>query len=92
MSIRQDNIFDELKKDNLLDLYENIEKPLVRILFEMENQGIHIDENILDEIGAKTDTILESLTQQIYEMAHMVFNINSPKQLAGVLYDEKGTF
>lgn len=88
LSIRQDNIFDELKKDNLLDLYENIEKPLVRILFEMENQGIHIDENVLDEIGAKTDTILESLTQQIYEMAHMVFNINSPKQLAGVLYDE----
>ena len=37
----------------------------------MENQGIHIDENVLDEIGAKTDTILESLTQQIYEMAHM---------------------
>lgn len=84
----QADLFESLAKENLMDLYETIEKPLIPILFDMEVEGIPIDERILDEIGSKTDAILDSLTEDIYKMARMEFNINSPKQLAAVLYDE----
>lgn len=85
---KQEELFDELKKENLFELYENIEKPIIPILYAMENEGIHIDESILDDIGVITDQKINELSQTIYSMAHMIFNINSPKQLSNVLYDE----
>lgn len=85
---KQDDLFNELDKYNLRELYETIEKPLIKILYDMENEGIHIDENILDDIGRVTDQKLDTLTQKIYSLANRVFNINSPKQLATVLYDD----
>ncbi|MDD7281733.1 DNA polymerase I [Floccifex sp.] len=83
-----EEIFEKLKNQELWDLYQNIELPLIPVLFNMENEGISVNENILDEINDVVDEKIDSLSKEIYGYAHMVFNINSPKQLANVLYDE----
>ena len=85
---KQDSILKQLEEENLMDLYTNVEKPLISILYEMEQEGIHIDESVLSNIESVVDEKINRLSEQIYEYAHMIFNINSPKQLAGVLFDE----
>ncbi|MGI6512370.1 MAG: DNA polymerase I [Catenisphaera adipataccumulans] len=85
---KADKIFEECRKEELWDLYTKIEKPLSSVLYEMETQGIHIDEQILDEIGDEIHKHMEESAAMIYERAGKEFNINSPKQLAGVLYDD----
>ena len=84
----EEDIYIQLKEQNLWELYQNIELPLIPILFDMEEEGIYVDENTLEEIDRKVDQKVDVLTKQIYDYAGMVFNINSPKQLASVLYDE----
>ncbi|MGM9947322.1 DNA polymerase I [Floccifex sp.] len=84
----KEDIEKQLKEMNLWDLYQNIELPLIPVLFDMEVQGILVKENTLDSIEEVVDEKIDALTKQIYDYAHMVFNINSPKQLGNVLYDE----
>ncbi len=62
--------------------------PLTHVLFSMEQEGISIQESFLDEYGALLNEKLDALAQKIYSHAGMIFNINSPKQLANVLFDE----
>lgn len=87
---KEKSILETLKEDNLMELYENIEKPLIPILYHMENEGIDIDEHTLDEIGQATSLKMKELSNEIYGYADKIFNINSPKQLASVLYDDLG--
>ena len=87
---KEKSILEKLKEDNLMELYENIEKPLIPILYHMENEGIDIDERTLDEIGQATSLKMKELSNEIYGYADKIFNINSPKQLASVLYDDLG--
>lgn len=87
---KQEMILSELKKQDVYELYEMIEKPLSPILFGMEQEGISVDINVLDTIDQVVSKQMEDLSEKIYEQAHMIFNINSPKQLANVLYDELG--
>lgn len=88
LSTKIESIFNELKNQEMMDLYQNIELPLTSILYEMEKEGMDIDENILNEQGVVIQDKLEELSSQIYRYANMEFNINSPKQLAAVLFDE----
>ncbi len=85
---KQDSILEALKENHLLSLYEMIEKPLVPILYEMEKEGILVNEATLQEIDENISSKIEVYTQEIYQYAQMPFNINSPKQLATVLFDE----
>lgn len=87
---KESEILEELKREELFELYETIEKPLIPILFEMEKEGIDIQESTLDEIGEEVSRKMTDLSNQIYEYANKIFNINSPKQLAIVLYDDLG--
>ena len=80
----------ELKEQQLWKLLSELELPLSHILFEMEQEGICISEPVLDEIGEVTGQRMEAYAQKVYEYAGMQFNINSPKQLAAVLFDELG--
>lgn len=84
----------QLKKDLIesetLKLFEEIEMPLAEVLFEMEKNGVCVDQKVLDEIAQKTLVEIEECSRKIYELAGHEFNINSPKQLATVLYDELG--
>lgn len=85
---KKNEIRKSLKDENVISLYKDIEMPLANVLFSMEQEGISIQESFLDEYGALLNEKLEALAQQIYSHAGMIFNINSPKQLANVLFDE----
>ena len=80
----------ELKDKEMQELFETIEMPLVRVLFEMEKNGVHTDLEVLAQIAAATETKINELAAQIYRISGYEFNINSPKLLAVVLYDELG--
>lgn len=85
---KRSEIRSSLKEQNVISLYEDIEMPLARVLFSMEQEGISIQESFLDEYGSILNQKLDERAQQIYGYAGMIFNINSPKQLANVLFDE----
>jgi DNA polymerase I len=75
-------------EDKALDkLFEEIELPLIGVLSDMEFYGVKIDTGFLKDMSMVMQKRLDSLTQGIYEKAGCLFNINSPKQLGGVLFD-----
>lgn len=80
----------ELKEMGMFDLFEQIEMPLTRVLYAMEKEGVVTNVSTLDEIAQQTAKKINELSAQIYELAGMEFNINSPKQLGTILYDELG--
>lgn len=80
----------QMQEQNVLDLYEQIELPLARLLYEMECCGIQINEEKLLEIGNDYQRRIEEIEQKIYEYAGHPFNVGSPKQLGVVLFDELG--
>ena len=79
-----------MKKLDLMNLYNDIEMPLAKVLFDMEICGFKVDISELDNLEVKYENELEKLTVEIYEEAGKKFNINSPKQLAEVLFDDLG--
>lgn len=78
----------ELCEKNMNKLYEDIELPLLYVLYDMEKTGISCDENELDIIATNTLKKINILEESIYKSCGHEFNISSPKQLAEVLYDE----
>ena len=79
-----------LQEMEMKDLFDTIEMPLTRVLYAMEKEGVYCDKAVLQKIADETEAKINALSLQIYEIAGMEFNINSPKQLASVLYDELG--
>ncbi len=72
-----------------LDLiYKEVEAPLLPVLIKMEAEGIKVNEPALSEIGTQLGALLENLTTQIYQEAQKEFNLNSPKQLGEILFNE----
>ncbi len=78
----------QLKEKDLDDLFRDVEMPLVPVLGRMEIAGMDIDVDFLHAMSVRLQEQLDALATQIYEMAGHPFNINSPKQLAAVLFDE----
>ena len=81
---------EKLVQDQLDVLYDTLELPLCYVLYDMEVQGIAVDQPILMEIAQKTKEKYESLADEIYLLVGHPFNLNSPKQMAEVLFDELG--
>lgn len=84
------NLKEKLNKLELEQLYYDLELPLSRVLFEMEKNGFKIDENELRKIDIDIAEKLSKLTQEIHECAEEKFNINSPKQVAHILFEKLG--
>ena len=84
----KDTVRKELKEKEMISLYEDIELPLIDVLFEMEEEGVYCDEKELDEIAEATRKKIALYEEKIYHYAGHEFNISSPKQLAEVLYGE----
>ncbi|TCW40874.1 DNA polymerase I [Laceyella sacchari] len=80
----------ELAKLDLDQLLFELEMPLASVLAEMERQGVFIDQARLEELGVELKQSLDRLEQEIYELAGVTFNINSPKQLGEILFDKLG--
>lgn len=77
-----------LKQSDMLDLYQNMEHPLIEVLFDMEQQGFRVDIPLLEELEKEYQIRLENLSAEIYQYAGKTFNINSTKQLAEVLFED----
>jgi DNA polymerase-1 len=79
-----------LKKEELEDLYEQLEHPLIPVLMDLELAGIRIDGPALASQSQNIDEELNRLAARVYEFAGEQFNINSPKKLAEILFDRMG--
>ncbi len=84
----RDRLRKELAEKEMTYLYEEIELPLVSVLYRMEVNGIFCDEKELDEIASGTQEKISALEERIYRSVGHPFNIASPKQLAEVLFEE----
>jgi len=76
----------KLRSQELVDLFEQIELPLVPVLASMEQAGVAIDAKFLRTLSREMESKLQKLTKEIYEIAGCEFNINSPKQLQEILF------
>ncbi len=86
-----DNIIDkELEEKNLVKLYQDVELPLVGVLFDMEKQGFSVDVDVLNDLNKKFSAELDGLLSEIMELAGRPFNVNSTQQLASVLFEDLG--
>lgn len=79
-----------LEDEDMAGLYENIEKPLVYALKEMESNGILVDKDGLIAYGDMLKEKIAVVEKEVYELAGTQFNINSPKQLGEVLFGQMG--
>lgn len=81
--------WDALKADSALwNLYNEVELPLHQVLRDMEQAGVRIDVNILQQAEQQLNKELQTLEEQIYTAAGATFNINSPKQVGELLFDQ----
>jgi DNA polymerase-1 len=78
----------KIKEVYLLNVLRQIEIPISKILSKMENRGIGVDINRLSQMNDNLDKQVKTLTQEIYDSVGHEFNINSPKQLSDVLFNE----
>ena len=78
----------ELEKAGLTKLFEDLENPLIYVLTDMENRGVKLDVEALEEYSEKLQKDIERIESEIYELAGTHFNIGSPKQLGEVLFDK----
>lgn len=79
-----------LDREDLLTLYREIEQPLVPVLVDMELAGVRVDREALAAQSARIEEALDALADRIYALAGGPFNLNSPRQLAEVLFDRLG--
>ena len=77
----------QLEKDDLAGVYQTLERPLIPVLVDVERAGVLVDGPALASQSKRLEQELAQRTAQIYEAAGGEFNINSPKQLAEVLFD-----
>lgn len=80
----------ELLESDLFSLFSEVEMKILAILVEMETEGICIDQAVLKTLEEEFQAILLELSESIKESAGHEFNINSPKQLGQVLFEELG--
>lgn len=79
-----------IKKDNMEELFYQVELPLIEVLASMEYTGFKIDRKELERLGEEYNKEINSLTEEIHQMAGMEFNLNSPKQMGEVLFEKLG--
>ncbi|MEM6364059.1 MAG: DNA polymerase I, partial [Planctomycetota bacterium] len=83
-----DTLLEQLAEDDLSGLFDDLEIPLIEVLAEMEFNGIRVDAATLSEMSLRFDGEIEDLRAMIFSAAGHEFNIDSPKQLSTVLFDE----
>ena len=76
----------ELSEAKTDTLFEEIEVPLLRVLADMESEGINLDEDYLKNLSVALDSDIKTLETKLYEQAGEQFNIASPKQLGEILF------
>lgn len=75
-------------EENITKLYEEIELPLVKVLADMEESGIKVDQKHLDDLSKRLTDLATNIEARVYVLAGKTFNINSPKQMSQVLFED----
>mgnify|MGYP006421044451 FL=1 len=83
-----DELEEQLKEGNVLDVAHDIEFPLVHVLAAMEHTGIRLDTDVLDEISQGLEERLGTIEDEVFELAGEEFNINSTQQLGEILFEK----
>ncbi len=78
----------EVEAQHLATLYETMDLPLAPILARMERDGVLVDPAALEKMSATMETEIRALQKRIFELAGSEFNVNSPPQLAEILFDK----
>jgi len=81
-------LWSKVKEKNLNKLYSEIERPLIELLADMEMWGVRIDTEALRNLSSELEAELRRLKKKIYDLSGGEFNINSPKQLAHILFNK----
>lgn len=81
---------EKLDEDELKEIADKIEFPLIRVLAHMEKEGVSVDADMLDQFSEELTSDLVELEKKIFEITGEEFNLNSPKQLGEVLFDKLG--
>jgi len=84
----KEKILSDIKKENLSYVYEDIELAIFPIVKAMGNYGVKVDKDYLKKLGKEYHSNLDKLEKSIWKSAGREFNINSPKQLGEILFDE----
>jgi len=80
-------LYNALTNDNMLGLYNTLEKPLLIVLYSMEKAGIHVDTKVLIDLSESLEKEIAVLQTNIFKLAGEEFNIKSPKQLGHILFE-----
>lgn len=80
----------KLEEHEQLALFYEMELPLADVLAKMEIAGIKVEKETLQAMQAENEVLIEQLTKEIYDLAGQEFNINSPKQLGTILFEDMG--
>ena len=83
-----EKIKEELIKKEQIDLFNNIEMPLIEVLSDMEKNGFKVEKDVLDKMKSEIEGKIDVVARDIYNLTGCVFNIGSPKQLGEVLFDK----
>jgi DNA polymerase-1 len=88
--ILTDTLTGKIDHEKFKDLFHRVEMPLVSILASMENKGVLLDVKLLKYMSEESEQLLSLSEAKIYQLAGEKFNVNSPKQLQGILFDKLG--
>ena len=86
----EEELLSRLEKENLIGLYNEIEFPLIKVLLDMENNGFRIDKETYFALRDRYQEEVKEMEKSVKRLAGVDFNLNSPKQLAELLYDTLG--
>ncbi len=84
----KEKFFTDLQENKLLELYQEMEIPLIKVLAEMEINGIKVDLDFLNELSKKYEEKLKTITEKVHQLAGEEFNLNSPQQLSEILFEK----
>ena len=86
----RDDLISKIEEFGEVELFNNIEMPLVRVLADMELTGIKVDRDYLEEVKVELENSMSTIEKEIYDLAGCEFNIMSPQQLADILFVKLG--
>ena len=84
----KDEYLKSLKDEEMLELFTDIEMPLITVLANMEYDGVKVDASILKDMEEEMSTRISDIEKEVYELVGEEFNISSPKQLGVILFEK----
>lgn len=90
VAMLQKPMTEKMEQENTLHLFEEVELPLMKVLGDMEFEGIAVDTVVLHQLRKQFDTLIRTYEEQVYQYAGETFNLNSPKQLGEILFEKLG--